>query len=94
MCQTRLSSKLWKGIRSRSVICDGSARLIYTRSLEELLITAEEEKEASKPGFRSTFKRIARSKVSAERSLDATSEVQDAYNRLLVRSVNVGSGCG
>jgi hypothetical protein len=55
--------------------------------LEELMVTAEAEKEASKPGFRSTLKRVARSKVSAERALDATGGVQDAYNRLLVRSV-------
>lgn len=86
-CQTHLSSRPWKVTPSRSVICDGSARLIHNRSLEELLVTAEEEKEASKPGFRSTFKRVARSKISAERALGATSEVQDAYNQLLVRSV-------
>jgi hypothetical protein len=60
--------------------------LTGTRRLKDVLDTVEAEKEASKSGVRVTLKRIGRVKIEPELIKDAGDDMQQAYNRLMVRS--------
>lgn len=42
-------------------------------------MTATDEKEATKPGFRSTLRRLGRAKMDEDKIKDAGTQIQDAY---------------